>query len=120
MKTYRVTVDTSLFDMANVNKSRTGLPVNIWLDSLGRDRNGAHNEVRCKVQTIKSNDNDRSNLTTVIVKPNQAEFAVKYKGDMTSKEQKEVLDYIAQRSEIVIQHYNKEIDDLEALSRMCR
>lgn len=120
MKTYRVTVDTSLYDMANVNKSRTGLPVNIWLDSLGRDRNGAHNEVRCKVQTVKGGDNGRSNLTPVIVKPNQAEFAIKYTGDMTSKEQKQVLDYIAQHSDTVIQHYNKEIDDLEALTRMCR
>ena len=38
------------FEMANVSKTDTNLPYNIWIDSVGKDRNIPHNIPRIKVE----------------------------------------------------------------------
>lgn len=38
------------YEMANVSKEDTGLPYDLWIDSIGVDRKGKHSSPRLKVQ----------------------------------------------------------------------
>lgn len=39
-----------MFEMAALSRKRTNLPYELWLDSVGKDRNVPHNTPRLKVE----------------------------------------------------------------------
>ena len=42
----------NLYEIANIKKSRTGLPYDIWVDSVGSSRNIQHNSPRLKIDVF--------------------------------------------------------------------
>lgn len=101
-----------LFEMANIEKEDTGLPYNIWIDSLGKDRKGKHNDPRIKIQ-IKED-----NLLPIDVTddPQVPEGVLKVLGDEFIKKFAKVKNYIKAYKEVFLAHYNKEISDAQATS----
>ena len=95
-----------LFEMANVSKKDTKLPYDIWIDSEGKNRNIAPNYPRLKVDC----NGDRipvsiSENPEILVKKRISEFP-------------EVRSWIKKYLAVLLQHWNKEITDKEALNQL--
>ena len=95
-----------LFDMANVSKKDTNLPYDIWIDSEGKNRNTKQNYPQLKVDyngdkipVSISEDPD------ILVKKKIPEFS-------------RIKSWIKKYSVVLLQHWNKEITDKEALNQL--
>ena len=95
-----------LFEMANVSKKDTKLPYDIWIDSEGKNRNTKPNNPRLIVDC----NGDRIPVS-VSVNP---EILVKKRIPEFSK----VKSWIKKYSIVLLQHWNKEITDKEALNQL--
>ena len=95
-----------LFEMANVSKKDTKLPYDIWIDSEGKNRNTKQNYPRLKVDY----NGDRipvsiSEDPEILVKKEIPEFP-------------KIKSWVKKYSIVLLQHWNKEITDREALNRL--
>ena len=95
-----------LFDMANVSKKDTKLPYDIWIDSEGKNRNTKQNYPQLKVDY----NGDRipvsiSEDPKILVKKKIPEFS-------------KIKSWIKKYSIVLLQHWNKEITDKEALNQL--
>ena len=95
-----------LFEMANVSKKDTKLPYDIWIDSEGKNRNIAPNYPRLKVDC----NGDKipvsiSENPEILVKKRISEFP-------------KVRSWIKKYLAVLLQHWNKEITDKEALNQL--
>lgn len=99
-----------LYEMANVKSSDTGLPYDLWIDSIGVDRKNTHNNPRLKVnvdgQFIPMEISDNPDIPD----------SVKKKGITDFKNKALIQRYIKAYKEILLAHYNKQISDKQALS----
>ena len=91
--------DSNLYEMANINKSRTGLPYDIWVDSAGSSRIVKHNSPRLKI------DVDGELIPFSISE--HPEILV----NKNISNQNEEIKFIQDNNEIFIKHWNGEIDD---------
>ena len=105
-----------MFEMAALSRKRTNLPYELWLDSVGKDRNVLHNTPRLKV---KVSDN------TLI--PVSIEKAPKVLVDISKypkiKHLSAVVNFIANNYDLLLDHWNKKYDDGEIigiLTDICR
>ena len=99
-------MSNELFEMANVSKKDTKLPYDIWIDSKGKNRNTKQNYPRLKVDY----DGDRipvsiSDNPKILVKKKIPEFP-------------KIKTWIKKYSIVLLQHWNKEITDKEALNQL--
>ena len=99
-------MDNELFEMANVSKKDTKLPYDIWIDSEGKNRNTNQNYPRLKVDC----NGDRipvsiSENPEILVKKRIPEFS-------------KVRTWIGKYLAVLLQHWNKEITDKEALNQL--
>lgn len=106
----------TLFDMANIDKRDTKLPVNIWVDSSGSSRKTKHMLPRVKIQKQINNDNRVSNLVPVSISQNPA--ILKGTTDLTAKQLNEVFDFIKRNYVVFMKHWNDEITDRELLTSL--
>ena len=95
-----------LFEMANVSKKDTKLPYDIWIDSEGKNRNTKQNYPRLIVDC----NGDRipvsiSEDPEILVKKKIPEFP-------------KIKIWIKKYSVVLLQHWNKEITDKEALNQL--
>ena len=95
-----------LFEMANVSKKDTKLPYDIWIDSEGKNRNTKQNYP----QIIFDYAGDRipvsiSEDPKILVKKKISEFPT-------------IKAWIKKYSVVLLQHWNKEITDKEALNQL--
>ena len=95
-----------LFEMANVSKKDTKLPYDIWIDSEGKNRNTKQNYPRLKV------DYNGDRIPVSISK--DPEILVKKKIPEFPK----IKAWIKKYSVVLLQHWNKEITDKEALNQL--
>lgn len=93
------------FEMANAVKEDTGLPYNIWLDSVGKNRKNKHSEPRIKVEV----DND---FIPVIICDNPY---IPIEGK-TFKKFSIIKKFIIDNKDILLQHWNKQLTDKEILN----
>lgn len=89
----------NLYEMANIKKSRTGLPYDIWVDSAGSSRNIQHNSPRLKI------DVDGELIPFSISE--HPEMLV----DKKIPHQTDLIKFIQDNNEIFMKHWNGEIDD---------
>ena len=92
--------------MANVSKKDTKLPYDIWIDSEGKNRNTKQNYPRL----IVDYNDDRipvsiSDTPEILVKKEIPGFS-------------KIKSWIRKYSIVLLQHWNKEITDREALNQL--
>ena len=95
-----------LFEMANVSKKDTKLPYDIWIDSEGKNGNTKQNYPRL----IVDYNGDRIPVSI----SDEPEILVNKKIPEFSK----IKSWIKKYSTVLLQHWNKEITDREALNRL--
>ena len=97
----------AFFEMANISKKRTKLKYDIWLDSAGNSRKNKHSLPRVKIII----DND---MISVSISKNP-EFLVDVSKYKKLNDIKPVFDFIAKFEDVLLMHWNEEIDDMGAL-----
>ena len=95
-----------LFEMANVSKKDTKLPYDIWIDSEGKHRKTKQNcprlEVDCNGDRIPVSISEDP---VILLRKNIPEFP-------------KIKIWIKKYSVVLLQHWNKEITDKEALNQL--
>lgn len=97
----------AFFEMANISKNKTKLRYDIWLDSVGSSRKNKHNLPRVKIII----DN---NMIPISISKNP-EFLVDISKYKKIKGIKPVFDFIAKFEDVLLMHWNEEIDDIDLL-----
>jgi len=92
-----------MFKMTNVVKSRSGLPVNIWI-SPKMGKLGAH----IKVQKDYS-DKISNNLFSVTI--NDEPMVIGDTGDLEAKDITKIIQFVKCNKELLLQFWNLEKDD---------
>ena len=95
-----------LFEMANVSKKDTKLPYDIWIDSEGKNGNTKQNYPRLKV--------DYNGVRIPVSISEDPKILVKKKIPEFPK----IKAWIMKYSVVLLQHWNKEITDKEALNQL--
>lgn len=96
-----------LYEMATVSKTDTKLPYDLWIDSVGRDRQTEHNLPRIKVDV----DGDRIPVSI----SDDPEILIANK---SIPKFSEIKKYIKKYKDVFIRHWNKEISDRQALNEL--
>lgn len=104
-------IATPIYGFAVITKDISGLDYDIWLDPAGKSRNTSHsNSPRLKVVVGRERiPYSISNTPKMLVK-NRASI----------EHEAEVLRWIAQNSNALLQHYNLQINDKDILNRVER
>ena len=95
-----------LFEMANVSKKDTKLPYDIWIDSEGKNRNTKQNYPRLII--------DYNGERIPVSISEGPEILVK----KTIPRFPKIKSWIKKYSVVLLQHWNKEITDREALNQL--
>lgn len=91
------------FEMATLDKQESGLPYDVWLDSSGKDRLVRHNSPRIKIHV------DGQFIPVIIGKDGIR--ALKH-----FPKEKEILDWVADKQDVIIKHWNRVLTDRQALN----
>lgn len=98
------------YEMANVSKEDTGLPYDLWIDSIGSDRNSKHSAPRLKVRI------DGKFIPVLLSDNPDIPDSVKKAGIKDFPHLSEIKKYIKAYLDIFLAHYNKELTDKQALN----
>ena len=114
----KIVYDYQMNEMANVSRKKSGLPMNIWLDSAGSSRNIKHNTPRVKIQ---NNYRDRftdelSELIPVSISKNPEILVESVKLELKQKDIQRAFKFISDNYDVLMSHWNGEIDDQDALN----
>lgn len=115
MKKLITTFNCDIFAMANLYPKRTGLPVIIWVDNLGKARKVEHNLPRVKVQNIPGDKAvDDTFELSISIHPK----ILSGKCKLTTKQKKQVVDYISEHFQDFMDHWNQIIDEDDLKERL--
>ena len=98
-----------LFEMANIESRVTGLPYDLWIDSMGKNRLNNHNEPRVKILV------DGNFIPVTISDTPNIPESVKKTGLGNIPKFAHVQKYIRAYKEVLLAHYNRMINDTQAL-----
>lgn len=101
-----------LLEMANLDHRRTGLPYDIWIDSLGSDRVNTHHEPRIKVKV------DGRLIPFQISDNPDIPQSVKNNGITDFPHKNKIKEYVIAYKKILLAHYFKQITDVDALNML--
>ena len=96
------------FEMAVLTKQDSNLPYDIWLDSLGKERNVFHNKPKVKIGV------NHKRIPVSI--SNSPEILVAISRYPKIKHLNTMLQFISEHSDILLKHWNKEYDDRQILN----
>lgn len=99
--------EEQLIEMSNLIKRKTGLPVNIWVDDIGIERKNKHDKPRIKVQ---NNTSDRRQSDTFSLSISKTPEVIAGTCKLDSDILNEVKQYVIKHYDILIKHWNQEID----------
>lgn len=100
----------NIFGMANLYPKRTGLPMVFWVDNVGSDRTTKHNLPRIKVQNILG-DKRTDDVFSLSISKEPEILAGECK--LSSSDLKIIMQYVIDNYDILMQHWNGEIDEDE-------
>lgn len=112
-KQFKILIDESeeLFEMSNIRKKYTRLPVNIWIDDVGAYRQNKHYEPRIKFQADRADKVHESAIPISISKqPKILIDNYKEYTDLNNYEIGQIKNFIIRNYDILIKHWNQEID----------
>lgn len=89
----------NLFEMANLPKYKTGLPMNMWIDGGGIDRPLRHSNYRVKIQNGYGDKAKLSELISISIDPIEPKILTNTKILIKKKDLKIIFDFIKK-------HYN--------------
>lgn len=98
-----------LFEMANIKKNITGLPMNVWVDEHGASRNVKHNEPRLKIQTDKA-DKVHGEGIPISISSEPKVLVKRFKAELSDNEINQAKEYIVKHLDILLKHWYQEID----------
>ena len=103
--------DEELFEMSNVRKIDTRLPVNIWLDDHGVSRNNTHNLPRIKFQANKADKVNGKGIPISIDKVKPEILIDNYKDftELNNYEIGQVKNFIIRNYDLSMKYWNQEI-----------
>jgi len=104
-----------IIEMANIRKKLIGTPANLWLDSVGVDRNVEHNLPRLKVQGDKGERMNSTNLIPVSISTEPSILVENHNSELSGNEWKQVFKFIQTEYEMLMKHWNHEISDDEII-----
>lgn len=102
----KILTEDECFEMANLPPRRTNLPYTIWIDGRGENRKLQH-----KIPRIKVNIKDDIYIPVSIEK----EPRILIKNIKTFRGFPEVKKFIQKTYNILMKHWNQEIDDGDAI-----
>ena len=103
-----IEIHESGFEMARLTREDSNLPYEIWLDSLGKERNVSHNKPKVKIGV-------NHKLIPVSIS-NSPEILVDISRYPKIKHLNTMLQFISEHSDILLKHWNKEYDDRQILN----
>lgn len=101
--------------MANLYPKRTGLPVLIWVDNLGKARNIEHNFPRLKIQNDRGDKAVDDSFEVSISKDPQI---LSGECKLSIKDRKQIFDYISNHYQDFMDMWNQDIDEDELKDRL--
>jgi hypothetical protein len=93
----------STFEIVNLNKQESGLPYDVWLDSIGSRRNEQHNNPRINVDV----NGDR---IPVSISDNDVRIKKPFRDSNVIK------NWVVDNYDTLIKHWNGELTDRQALT----
>jgi hypothetical protein len=104
--------DDSLFDMANLFPTTTGLPMTVWVSPRG----GARHDVRVKVNMTHGNQMSASNTAVVGVRPTPRLI----EGRLDQQDQRAVFAWVAQNVDALVAYWEGGIDTAQLVQVLKR
>lgn len=105
-----------LMEFANLRKDETGLPVNIWIDELGADRQNKHYRPRIKFQNDYGDRINLSNMTPISIDQNPE--IIEGKCEIKKKDLKEIINFILDNQNVLMKHWNREIGTMQLFNQL--
>lgn len=107
-----------LFEMTNLRKKYTGLPMNIWIDDVGAYRNVKHNVPRIKFQNDYS-DKVLDNTVPISIDKDEPQVLVKHlTTTISEKDFKKLKWFIQHNYDILMDFWNQKIDNKDFMDNM--
>lgn len=105
-----------LFEMTNIRKFRTGLPMNIWVDDEGEYRSVKHNVPRIKFQNNTSDKVQGDTIPISIDNENPQILTKTFKVKLKSSDIEKLKTFIIQNYDELIRIWKQEIDAVEFIN----
>mgnify|MGYP000857692616 CR=1 FL=1 len=98
-----------LFEMANLRQSITGLPMMLWVDEMGSDRNVKHNTPRLKFQNNYS-DRRMDDLLSISISETPRVLTKNKNLSIKMSDLEFLKSWISSHYGVLIDHWNGKID----------
>lgn len=105
-----------LLEMSSLKSKRTNLPVNIWLDDIGKERKTKYNLPRIKVQNNYLERNNEDTISILIDKDNPKVIASN--SNLKQKDLNKIFKWIKINYDLLMKHWNQEIDTIDFIQQM--
>ena len=116
MKMKEIITEEELFEMSNIRKKESGLPVNIYI-SIGGSVN-KRNGLRIKVMTNAGDNFDVYSTVSVMLKRDITEEDVVGYDNLTAKTLAAVREYVNLNFDALMDHWNDQLSSTEVLQRL--
>jgi hypothetical protein len=104
-------------EMSTLRKSRSGLPVNLYLDDTGSWQNSKHWK-RIKFQANKRDRPETRNMVPMSISDNPEILIPNKKTELSEKELNQIKQFVVDNKEALIQLSNFQIDFAEFVDKM--
>jgi len=104
----------SVWSMANLRKSKSGLPVNVWLDEGQTYKNAGHG-YRLKFQTNRQNQWTNNELATMTISDTPRVIG---EHGLSARVIKELEDFVVRNKNLLMQLADMKIDFFQFVERM--
>ena len=104
-------------EMSSVKKKIYNLPVNIWLDDIGVERNTKHNFPRIKVQTTYADNLDIDNCLSLSIEDSPRILAG-VPGKLKTKDLNEIKRFVSRNKDILLDYWYNKITLKDVLNKM--
>jgi hypothetical protein len=105
-------------EMSRFNKEDTGLPVHIWIDDVGFERNVSHNLPRLKFQKTKKDSFVRSELIPMSIEKHPRILVKTKLPELSSKDIEKIKKWIKLNHDDLIKLWNGTMSVKQFVPRM--
>jgi len=107
-----------LMEMSSLRKIDTNLPVNIWIDDIGAERNTPHNLPRIKFQNDKSDNLVSKNTVPISIDINPEILAKNFQTKLSKSDLNKIKKFIVDNFDVLMDYWNGKISLTQFICRM--